>query len=206
MRAARVRRHAVPAHGWDDWTAAAIAVSCFLTPPVGDGGLLPEHRPDSRLTWGPCLRGPDRARPVGFLRKGRRRCRPLHGRGHRKDQGGRDANGAPRGRESRRGPARRDHHVSGGQRHESGHTDGASCRLASRRCSAVAARGFELPAGGRLFGKGTCASCPVPYYTDNLMQNLQAERFFKPVMINNMMAIGDGAIETFPVRGIKDSR
>jgi cytochrome c peroxidase len=37
------------------------------------------------------------------------------------------------------------------------------------------------------------------------MHNLKAERFFKPVMINGMMAIGDGAIKTFPLRGIKDS-
>jgi len=37
------------------------------------------------------------------------------------------------------------------------------------------------------------------------MHNLQAERFFKPVLINNMMAIGDGPIKTFPLRGIKDS-
>ena len=44
-----------------------------------------------------------------------------------------------------------------------------------------------------------------PYYTDNLMYNLHTERFFKPVMINNMMAIGDGTIKTFPLRGIKDS-
>mgnify|MGYP003694255291 CR=1 FL=1 len=56
------------------------------------------------------------------------------------------------------------------------------------------------------FGKGSCATCHVPpYYTDNLMHNLQAERFFKPVMINGMMAIGDGPIKTFPLRGIKDS-
>ena len=56
------------------------------------------------------------------------------------------------------------------------------------------------------FGKGTCASCHVaPYYTDNLMHNLQAERFFKPVTINNMRAIGDGPIKTFPLRGIKES-
>jgi cytochrome c peroxidase len=37
------------------------------------------------------------------------------------------------------------------------------------------------------------------------MHNLQAERFFKPVTINNMRAIGDGPIKTFPLRGIKDS-
>src|SRR3989454_4160122 len=64
----------------------------------------------------------------------------------------------------------------------------------------------ELRGQAVFFGKGNCATCHVPpYYTDNLMHNLQAERFFKPVMINNMMAIGDGAIKTFPLRGIKDS-
>jgi cytochrome c peroxidase len=56
------------------------------------------------------------------------------------------------------------------------------------------------------FGKGRCASChQPPYYTDNLMHDLQAERFFKPLMINNMMAIGDGPIKTFPLRGVKDN-
>ena len=35
------------------------------------------------------------------------------------------------------------------------------------------------------FGKGQCATChQPPFYTDNLMHNLQTERFFKPVMIN----------------------
>jgi cytochrome c peroxidase len=64
----------------------------------------------------------------------------------------------------------------------------------------------ELRGQAVFFGKGACASCHVPpYYTDNLMHNLKAERFFKPVMINGMMAIGDGAIKTFPLRGIKDS-
>ena len=64
----------------------------------------------------------------------------------------------------------------------------------------------ELRGQAVFFGKGQCATCHVPpYYTDNLMHNLQAERFFKPVMINNMMAIGDGPIKTFPLRGIKDS-
>jgi cytochrome c peroxidase len=64
----------------------------------------------------------------------------------------------------------------------------------------------ELRGQAVFFGKGNCATCHVPpYYTDNLMHNLQAERFFKPVMINGMMAIGDGPIKTFPLRGIKDS-
>ena len=55
-------------------------------------------------------------------------------------------------------------------------------------------------------GKGECASChQPPFYTDNLMHNLQTERFFKPVMINNMMAVGDGLIKTFALRGVKDN-
>ncbi len=54
--------------------------------------------------------------------------------------------------------------------------------------------------------KGKCAVChPAPYYTDNLMHNLKAERFFKPKMINGRMASADGPIKTFPLRGIKES-
>ncbi len=54
--------------------------------------------------------------------------------------------------------------------------------------------------------KGQCAVChPAPYYTDNLMHNLKAERFFKPKMINGRMASADGPIKTFPLRGIKES-
>ena len=37
------------------------------------------------------------------------------------------------------------------------------------------------------------------------MHNLHAERFYKPVMINGMMAGADGPIKTFPLPGIKDS-
>ena len=56
------------------------------------------------------------------------------------------------------------------------------------------------------FGKGQCSSChEAPYYTDNSMHNLQVERFYKPVMINGMLASADGPIKTFPLRGIKDS-
>ncbi|XXT38186.1 cytochrome B6 [Sorangium sp. So ce513] len=55
-------------------------------------------------------------------------------------------------------------------------------------------------------GKGQCATCHAPpYYTDNLMHNLRAERFFKPQLINGRMATADGPIKTFPLRGIKDS-
>ena len=61
--------------------------------------------------------------------------------------------------------------------------------------------------GQALFnGKAQCAAChPAPYYTDNLMHNLQTERFFSEVTINGRKASADGPIKTFPLRGIKDS-
>ena len=59
---------------------------------------------------------------------------------------------------------------------------------------------------GGLFWQGQCATCHTPpYYTDNLMHNLHAERFYKPDMINGMLASADGPIKTFPLRGVKDS-
>jgi cytochrome c peroxidase len=62
-------------------------------------------------------------------------------------------------------------------------------------------RGQEI-----FFGKGQCASChQPPYYTDNLMHDLETERFFKPEMVNYAMEVGDGKIKTFPLRGIKDN-
>jgi hypothetical protein len=62
-------------------------------------------------------------------------------------------------------------------------------------------RGQEI-----FFGKGQCAACHTPpYYTDNTMHNLQVERFYKPEMINGMLASADGPIKTFPLRGVKDS-
>ncbi len=64
----------------------------------------------------------------------------------------------------------------------------------------------ELHGQEIFFGKGQCSTCHTPpFYTDNLMHNLQAERFFKPRLINGMMAGGDGPIKTFPLRGIKDT-
>lgn len=64
----------------------------------------------------------------------------------------------------------------------------------------------ELRGQDVFFNKGRCAEChPAPYYTDNLMYNLRAERFFEPVMVNGRMASADGPIKTFPLRGIKDS-
>jgi cytochrome c peroxidase len=64
----------------------------------------------------------------------------------------------------------------------------------------------ELQGEGVFFGKGRCAECHVPpYYTDNLMHNLKAERFYKPQMVNGRYASADGPIKNFPLRGIKDS-
>jgi cytochrome c peroxidase len=78
---------------------------------------------------------------------------------------------------------------------------GIDGKLDPKKASPQEVRGQTL-----FFGKAQCASCHVPpYYTDNLMHNLRAERFFKPVMINGMMASQDGPIKTFPLRGIKDS-
>src|SRR5580692_7989198 len=74
-------------------------------------------------------------------------------------------------------------------------------KLDPAKASAAEMRGQEI-----FFGKGQCASCHTPpFYTDNLMHNLQVERFYKPVMINGMLASSDGPIKTFPLRGIKDS-
>ena len=64
----------------------------------------------------------------------------------------------------------------------------------------------ELRGQAVFFGKGQCSGCHTPpYYTDGNMHNLQAERFYKPRMINGMMAGADGPIKTFPLRGIKDT-
>ena len=55
-------------------------------------------------------------------------------------------------------------------------------------------------------GKGRCVSChPAPFFTDNSMHNLKAERFYKQEMANGMMMAHDGRIKTFPLKGIKDS-
>jgi cytochrome c peroxidase len=74
-------------------------------------------------------------------------------------------------------------------------------KLIPEKATEAELRGEEL-----FFGRAKCASChQAPYYTDNLMHNLKVERFYKPRMINGMMASADGPIKTFPLRGIKDS-
>ncbi len=73
-------------------------------------------------------------------------------------------------------------------------------KLDPAKASPAELRGQEV-----FFGKAQCSACHTPpYYTDNLMHNLQTERFYKPELINGMMAVGDGPIKTFPLRGIKD--
>jgi len=78
---------------------------------------------------------------------------------------------------------------------------GIDGKLDPKKASAVEMRGQQV-----FFGKGRCAEChAAPFYTDNLMHNLQAERFYKSHMVNGMMAASDGPIKTFPLRGVKDS-
>jgi cytochrome c peroxidase len=74
-------------------------------------------------------------------------------------------------------------------------------RLDPRKATPEEQRGQAL-----FFGKAQCATCHVPpYYTDNTMHNLRTERFYRPQMVNGEMAVGDGPIKTFPLRGIKDT-
>jgi cytochrome c peroxidase len=64
----------------------------------------------------------------------------------------------------------------------------------------------EMRGQALFFGKARCSECHVPpYYTDNTMHDLQTGRFFAPRMIRQHMAVMDGKIKTFPLRGIKDS-
>jgi cytochrome c peroxidase len=64
----------------------------------------------------------------------------------------------------------------------------------------------EMRGQAVFFGKAQCATCHTPpYYTDNLMHNLQTERFFTTRTIAGHTMVGDGPIKTFPLRGLKDS-
>ena len=64
----------------------------------------------------------------------------------------------------------------------------------------------ELRGQAIFFGKAQCSSCHAPpYYTDNMTHDLQTGRFFEPRMIRKHMAVMDGKVKTFPLRGIKDS-
>jgi cytochrome c peroxidase len=64
----------------------------------------------------------------------------------------------------------------------------------------------EMKGQALFFGKAQCSTChPAPYYTDNTMHDLQVERFYKPQMINGLMATKQGPMKTTPLRGIKES-
>jgi cytochrome c peroxidase len=64
----------------------------------------------------------------------------------------------------------------------------------------------EMQGQALFFGKAQCSTChPAPYYTDNLMHDLQVERFYKTQTINGLVATKQGPIKTFPLRGIKES-
>jgi len=74
-------------------------------------------------------------------------------------------------------------------------------RLDKSRATQSEIRGEEL-----FFGKANCAVChAAPFYTDNLMHDLQVERFYRPRMEGGMMITAQGPIKTFPLRGIKES-
>ncbi|HEV3436023.1 MAG TPA: cytochrome B6, partial [Gemmata sp.] len=64
----------------------------------------------------------------------------------------------------------------------------------------------EMKGQKLFFGKARCAEChPAPFYTDNLMHDLQVERFYTPQVINGLVATAQGPIKTFTLRGIKES-
>ncbi len=64
-------------------------------------------------------------------------------------------------------------------------------------------------AGEQIFlNKGRCAECHIPQlsFMDNNMHDLKLERFYQTGQtVNDFVALPDGPIKTFTVRGIKDS-
>jgi cytochrome c peroxidase len=74
-------------------------------------------------------------------------------------------------------------------------------RLIRSKANESEMRGEEL-----FFGKANCSGChTAPFYTDNLMHDLEVERFYKPRMEAGMLMTAQGPIKTFPLRGIKES-
>ena len=74
-------------------------------------------------------------------------------------------------------------------------------RLDRAKATQSEIRGEEL-----FFGRANCSVCHTPpFYTDNLMHDLAVERFYKPRMEGGMLITAQGAIKTFPLRGIKES-
>lgn len=74
-------------------------------------------------------------------------------------------------------------------------------RLIRSKATESELRGEEL-----FLGKANCSGChAAPFYTDNLMHDLDVERFYKPRMEAGMLMTAQGPIKTFPLRGIKES-
>ena len=74
-------------------------------------------------------------------------------------------------------------------------------RLNRSKATESEIRGEEL-----FFGKANCSGChTAPFYTDNLMHDLEVERFYKPRMEAGLLMTAQGPIKTFPLRGIKES-
>lgn len=74
-------------------------------------------------------------------------------------------------------------------------------RLNRSKATESEIRGEEL-----FFGKANCSVChTAPFYTDNLMHDLQVERFYKPRLEAGLLMTTQGPIKTFPLRGIKES-
>ncbi len=74
-------------------------------------------------------------------------------------------------------------------------------RLNRSKATESEIRGEEL-----FFGKAHCSAChEAPFYTDNLMHDLQVERFYRSRMEGGMLVTAQGPIKTFPLRGIKES-
>ena len=74
-------------------------------------------------------------------------------------------------------------------------------RLDRAKATQSEIRGEEL-----FFGKANCSVChTAPFYTDNQMHDLAVERFYKPRIEAGLMMTAQGAIKTFPLRGIKES-
>ncbi|WP_040674102.1 cytochrome b6 [Nitrobacter sp. Nb-311A] len=76
-------------------------------------------------------------------------------------------------------------------------------RLDPKKATEQELRGEQV-----FMGKGRCAECHIPTmsFTDNNMHDLKLERFYKVGQTSNdMVAIPDGPIKTFTLRGIKDS-
>jgi cytochrome c peroxidase len=74
-------------------------------------------------------------------------------------------------------------------------------KLDATKATAAEMHGQEV-----FFGRGRCSECHSgPYFTDNTMHDLHAERFYDQHVVNGMVMAHDGPIKTFPLRGIKDT-